>query len=643
MFVHLHRLGIFIAAIAALCAGLIIGGGQWQPALAGLPDAGELASWIRQFTLLLNTLFGIHIVGQLVRLAFLVPAEKDLIASTEISKLKSVNKFAAFWSISNIFSAIFTLQNILGLNFAEAFSPGVIGTYLWSFPPARNFVIAAIAALLISFLATFIRSLNSTFLLLALGCAAIISPLLNSHAATLGDHSLAITSSLAHGLSVTFWVGALWAVLPEVANPNVIKRFSYLATVAVAVLIISGIAAAFARLDAVSDLWSSGYGRLVLIKTVLLIGIAFVAAKIRRTYSTAMNLAKLISTELLIIFSAIGFGVALHGTPLSRGSLELPSAAEEILGFRFPAAPTLRSLVFGWHPEWTIFTGILIALWLYLAGARKLKNAEIAWPKMRTISFTTGLLLVGWATSSGISKFAMVSFASHMIQHMMLSMMAPIFLVLGAPVTLALRALPASSDQNLRNARQWIISLLHSRYAEFIGHPLIVLLIFTFGLYGMYFTPLFGSLMSGHTGHLFMEIHFLLSGFLFAFVVVGVDPAPREVPFISRLLLVLVAISLHAFFAIAIMQSTVPIGNEWYSQVRPPWINNPLDDTYTGGGIAWAIGEIPSLILMVLVAVQWARTDARTASRLDRQADRDGDAELKSYNEYLAKLNKNAN
>ena len=225
----------------------------------------------------------------------------------------------------------------------------------------------------------------------------------------------------------------------------------------------------------------------------------------------------------------------------------------------------------------------------------------------------------------------------------MLSMLAPIFLVLGAPITLALRALPATGSEGIRNPRQWITSLLHSTYARFIGHPLVVLAIFTFGLYGMYFTPLFADLMSSHTGHLFMEVHFLLSGTLFAFIVVGVDPAPREVPAIARLLLVLVAISLHAFFAIAIMQSTVPIGNEWYSQVRPPWISNPLDDTYTGGGIAWAIGEIPSLILMVIVAIQWARSDARTAARLDRQADRDGDSELNSYNEYLAKLNKETN
>jgi putative copper resistance protein D len=190
------------------------------------------------------------------------------------------------------------------------------------------------------------------------------------------------------------------------------------------------------------------------------------------------------------------------------------------------------------------------------------------------------------------------------------------------PITLALRAFPAQHDDTHRNPRSWILSLLQSRYSSFVSHPLFVLAVFTFGLYGMYFTPLFGTLMASHVGHLFMEVHFLLSGTLFAFVVIGLDPSPRNVPHLVRLMLVLVAISLHAFFAIALMQSATPIGNEWYSIVRPPWIENPLDDTYAGGGVAWAIGEIPSLLLMVIVAVQWARSEERVATRSDRQAER---------------------
>ena len=138
-----------------------------------------------------------------------------------------------------------------------------------------------------------------------------------------------------------------------------------------------------------------------------------------------------------------------------------------------------------------------------------------------------------------------------MIQHMVLSMIAPIFIVLSTPITLALRALPAQKSKDHRSTREWLLAALHSRYSKLITHPLMVLGIFTFGLYALYFTPLFATLMASHTGHVFMEIHFFISGLLFSYVVIGADPGPRVVPYWSRLMIVLVGLSLHAFFAIA--------------------------------------------------------------------------------------------
>jgi len=220
-----------------------------------------------------------------------------------------------------------------------------------------------------------------------------------------------------------------------------------------------------------------------------------------------------------------------------------------------------------------------------------------------------------------------------------LAMIVPIFIVLGAPITLALRALPSGASTEHRNARAWVTAILHSKYSQIVTNPLLVLFIFTVSLYGIYFTSAFASLMSSHVGHIAMELHFLITGILFSFLVIGIDPAPRRLPHWAKLLLVLVALSVHAFFALAIMQATTPIGIVWYSQVQPPWLTNQLDATYTGGGIAWAVGELPTLMLLIIVAVQWARDDARTARQLDRAADRDDDALRKEYNERLARIN----
>ena len=440
-------------------------------------------------------------------------------------------------------------------------------------------------------------------------------------------------------------MGCLWAVASFVKAKDlkVVSRFSALAAISVAVLAISGITNTYTRLDSIDDLWLSRYGQLVILKIIFFAILMALAVKIRAHLTSNANLKGFLATDAVIMAIAIGVGVALKSTPTSRSSAPLNSAGEEILGFAYPPPPTFSNLIFGWNPEWLILTLSLVAAALYAIGVWRVKHNEIKWSTLRTISFMVGIGLVIWTTSSGISMYSKVSFQFHMIQHMVLSMIAPIFIVLSSPITLALRALPAKKVAEHRNAREWILAALHSGYSRLITHPLMVLGIFTFGLYAMYFTPLFATLMGSHTGHIFMEVHFLISGLLFTYVVISADPSPREIPYWSRLMIVLVALSLHAFFAIALMQSTQAIGVDWYIQVQPPWINNLLADSQAGGSVAWALGEVPTFVLLVIVAVMWARSDTRLAKQLDRAADRDGDVDLKEYNAALSALNKRDN
>ena len=158
------------------------------------------------------------------------------------------------------------------------------------------------------------------------------------------------------------------------------------------------------------------------------------------------------------------------------------------------------------------------------------------------------------------------------------------------------------------------------------------------GLYGLYMTGLFGWLMGSHVGHVAMQVHFMVSGYLFYWVLIGIDPRPKPTPYWGRLLLLLLALSVHGFFAVALMMDTTPLAAEWYGIVRPTWVTDPLRDTLNGGQVAWGLAEIPTVIVLVAIAVQWSRSDDREAVRADRQADRDDDAELRAYNEHLAAL-----
>lgn len=628
-------------SIVALYLALNFSESAWKPLPDDLPDAGALVSWTLQISTLLGTLLSIRILGLLTFAGFIAPTNDPNIAPAGKSQLKKVNSLAILWAITCLVSAIATLANTLGLKLSEITAPGVIKTYIWALPTARSFLITALLATLIASFVYFSVSLNSIAILLVLTIAGIISPLLNSHSSGLGDHSLALTSALVHGVAISFWVGGLLAVRTESGfiEQKIISRYSIIATYSFSALAISGFANAYTHMNGFSDVYETKYGQLVLVKILLLSLAAVTAIKLRAIVGRDGNMLKFILCEITIMFVAVGAGVALRSTPPTRVFVPLDSAAEDILGFAFPEKPNGIALIFGWHPEWLMLAGSLCAVALYFVGLKRLKRNQISWPISRSIFFFIGLALVNWATSAGVSKYAMVTFSAHMIQHMFLSMLAPIFIVLGAPITLALRALPAQNDSEHRNTREWILAIIHSRYSKTITNPLIVLGVFTFGLYGLYFTSTFATMMSSHTGHVLMELHFLFSGILFAYIVVGIDPAPRKTPYWAKLLLVLVAISIHAFFAIALMQSTTPIGDAWYSQVRPDWLIDPLADNYLGGGFAWAFGEVPTLFLLLLVAVQWAKSERRVAERLDRQADRDDDAELKAYNQNFARLN----
>ena len=230
----------------------------------------------------------------------------------------------------------------------------------------------------------------------------------------------------------------------------------------------------------------------------------------------------------------------------------------------------------------------------------------------------------------------MVMFSVHMVQHMIISMLSPILLLLGAPVTLALRALPAAGPGR-KGPRELLLTLLHSRYMRIITHPAFTIPLFIASLYGLYFTPLFDFLMGSRTGHIAMMVHFLAVGLVFFWPIMGVDPGPHRPGYVMRMLELFAGMPFHAFFGIAVMMATEPMVGAYRHPPASLGID-PLADQTAAGGIAWAFSEIPSVIVLVALLFQWYRSEQRQARRPDRAADRDGDKELAAYNAYLASL-----
>lgn len=275
---------------------------------------------------------------------------------------------------------------------------------------------------------------------------------------------------------------------------------------------------------------------------------------------------------------------------------------------------------------------------VYLAGVRRLRRRGDTWKAGRTFAWLCGCAVLLFATSSGVGRYMPAMFSMHMAAHMLLSMLAPILLALGGPVTLALRALPAAGRDDSPGPREWILIALHSKLSRFFTHPLVATIIFVVGFYALYFGGIFDAFAGNHAAHVLMNLHFLLSGYLFYWVVIGIDPTPRPIPPVAKLGMVFASLPLHAFFGVVLMGTSTVMAERFYRSLQLSWHTDLLGDQRLGGGIAWAAGEIPLAVVMIALLIQWSRSDQRTAKRLDRAADRDEDADLAAYNAMLAEL-----
>lgn len=280
--------------------------------------------------------------------------------------------------------------------------------------------------------------------------------------------------------------------------------------------------------------------------------------------------------------------------------------------------------------------GCLLGLVLYGWGVLRLRRRGDSWPVGRTVAFVLGVLTVALVMCTKLNDYGMIMFSVHMVQHMIISMVSPILLLLGAPVTLALRALPVAG-RGRTGPRELLSALLHSRYVRIVTHPAFTIPLFIASLYGLYFTPLFDFLMGSKAGHLAMMVHFLAVGLVFFWPIMGIDPGPHRPGYVMRMLELFAGMPFHAFFGIALMMASEPMVGAYRTPPASLGID-ALTDQNAAGGIAWAFSEIPSVLVLIALVYQWYRSEQRQARRWDRAADRDGDKELAAYNAYLASL-----
>jgi putative copper resistance protein D len=600
------------------------------------------------------------------------------------------------WLLATLAELVLSLSEISARPAGDVLDLSALRSFVSATAQGRALLTVAAAAAVVAIVGRTVTTTTAAGALLAVATAGLLPPVLAGHAAASGDHAVAVVALAVHILAASAWVGGLLGLLSAVRLPAesfgpALRRYSRFAAGAAALTAASGLGGAALRLGGVTPLWQTRYGLLVTLKAAGLLTAVALGGLLRRrvvdrlaapsatapsatatattatattaaTTTTATSRAagqpadgsatpsavlamgrfvRLAGVELTVLTATLGLAVGLSRTaPPVDDALVPDDPTRALLGYAMPPPVTAVRLAADWRIDWVFLSGSLLAAGLYLAGVRRLAARGDRWPLGRTLAWLTGLLIAVIATCSGLGRYGPVLLSVHMTQHMLLNMLAPIPLVLGAPVTLALRAMRPARAPHRTGPREWLVAVLHSWPVRFLTHPLVVTVNFAGGLYVLYLTSLLTTLMRSHLGHLYMNVHFLAVGLLFFELIIGIDPLPRRLPHPGRILMLLAVVPFHTFLGLTIMSTSTLMGSGWYDRIVRPWGVSPLSDQHTAGGIAWSFGELPTFTVLLVLVAQWARTDERRSRARERRiaAAGDVDAELDAYNAYLARL-----
>ena len=645
-----RRWGLTAGAVslAVLLAALALGGGT-AAAVPGLQDPGGLTRWGLPVARVMLDAASAVTVGMLA-LAVMLPARRGELGRDALLAMRAAAISAVVWAAAAGIVHLLTMSDLVGQPLWDALAGDAFASYTGSAPQGKAYASVVVLALAIVPAARLTIGRGGAIAVLGLGIGTLIPPALTGHSATGDYHHSTVTSLIVHLVGMALWVGGLVAVSWYAARggthlARVARAYSPMALGCFVMVGASGVLNAWVRIPSFGDLFTTAYGAMVLAKAAALVALGVFGSAHRRRSLGELDAGRpgafrrLAAGEAVVMGVALALGVALSRTPPPRATDEVPmTAVRELIGFPIPPDPTPLRLFTQTYPEALFALGCLAAVLLYLGGVWRLRTRGDRWPVGRTIAWLLGVGSIALVQLTGFMTYGMTMLSVHMGQHLVLMMVSPVLLVLGGPVTLALRAIrPARRGET--GPREWLLAATQSGVVRILTHPLVALAIFVSGPFVTYFTGFFEYAMRNHTAHLLMSMHFVLAGYLFYEVIIGIDPLPKRPPYVARVGLQFAAIVVHAFFGLALMESARLIAGDYYRQLGSeiPWLPDALADQQLAGQLSWGFGEVPGLLVFGALFVQWYRSDERDARRFDRREGED-EAERTAYNAYLARL-----
>jgi cytochrome c oxidase assembly factor CtaG/putative copper export protein len=663
-----------VALFAGLAAALLFSGAA---AARQVSDPGALVRWGLPVSKAIHNISLATVIGGLIFAVGILPRR----LGGSRSKNADAPEHPAFTRALGVAAgagAVWTLSAIavLVLGYADVAGQGLSGDpeftrslvyFMTDIETGRAWLAVVIIAAVVTTALFGVRSLGGLAATLAVAFVGLVPAALIGHSSSSDDHEGAINSLGLHLVGVSAWVGGIIMLVllsgvlggaaaagkagarPDITEPT-LRRFSALAGFAFVLVFASGVVNASIRVTSWAELLGSPYGQLIVAKTAATLVLGGVGLMHRSWVipqlgsqgggmSARRVLWQLVVVELIIMGTTSGIAVALGRSAPPEPTTFAPDASPAFIlsGYDLPPELTPERWLTEWRLDWLWVAVAVFGLVSYFLGVWKVTRRGDSWSVFRSVNWVIGLAVLTYVTSGPPSVYGRILFSAHMVDHMALTMVAPIFLVLGAPVTLALRALAPRRDGS-RGPREWLLIFVHSKFSQLVTHPLFAAANFAGSIVLFYYSDAFGYAMREHVGHELMNLHFALTGYIFVLTMIGTDPLPRRAPYPMRLLLLLATMGFHAFFGVAIMGGTGLLAADYFGNLGRTWGPSALLDQQMGGAVAWGIGEVPTLLVAIGVAVQWSRSDARESKRTDRAADRNNDADLTAYNDMFAKL-----
>ena len=574
-------------------------------------------------------------VGSLIAAAFLTPRRSRTVIDNG-RDLSLTRPAAAIWSATSVVLVAVDAADASGQPITKLLEPGAVRFLVQaSYLPGAWMVVTCIAAT-IFVAASVIRGWVSTVLLALIGVLGLLAPVLVTQVLVGPNHDISGDAAAFATPAGGIWLGttATLVLRWRTGAPGVItvRRHRILAGTVWGIWTAGTLVVATVELAGTAP-WATPTGLLFAVQLALVTAAAGATLLHRRRFATRITSEALLAVLLI----AAGLGVVMSRIP--PPVYFVPTDVQQLfLGYRVDTPLTPITLWTAGRVNLLFLVVALASVTAYATAVFRLRKRGDRWPMGRTSAWVLGWVSVIVTTSSGVGPYSSASFAVHMGLHMSLNMLGPLLLVLGGPVTLFLRATTAHRPDRFAGPHEWLVALTHANLLRIAYNPVYVLAVFVGSYYAIYLSPFFDWAMRYHWAHQAMTLHYLASGYVFYALVIGVDAPPRPLPHIGKLGLVLAAMPFHAFFGVVVMTSTDLLAGTYYRYLDVRWIGSLAHDQYVAGGIAWAAGELPLIVVVIALVTQWAEQDARQARRSDRHADRGLDDDYEQYNAMLGDL-----